>query len=113
MTTHDVQPASTERLVNIAGAVRVRDEPQCISPHVAPGFVGGPREPSIDGVTDAENMKMQTWWNRAMCREMKIPEGYQSVAVLMIKWTRELDQLKSEDEVGRPIVIINISLTRD
>lgn len=55
---------------------------------------------SPTGVTDEDNSKMQVCWNRAMCKEMHIPEGYQNIAVLIIKWTEELDQLKSGDEVS-------------
>lgn len=61
----------------------------------------GPRETSSHGVTDEENSKMQVIWDQAMCKEMQIPSGYQNVAVLIIKWTEELDQVKSGSEVGR------------
>jgi hypothetical protein len=86
--------------VNFIGAAVVQDEPQCDSPDVAPPLVGGPRETSTHGVTDEDNSKMQVCWNRVMCEEMNIPEGYQNVAVLIIKWIEELDQLKSGNEVS-------------
>lgn len=38
--------------------------------------------------------QMQLAWNEAMCLD-----GYKSVAVLIIKWSKELDQLNCEPEV--------------
>ncbi len=58
--------------------------------------------PADEGVTDEDNSKMEVWWNKAMCAEMDIPEGYQNVAVLIIKWIEELDELKTGDEVSEP-----------
>ena len=52
-----------------------------------------------EGITDEENSKMQVWFHKAMCDELKIPEGYQHVAVLIIKWAEELDELKCAEEV--------------
>ena len=100
MATQERQLLASGQYVNFAGAAVVQDERQHLSPDIAPALIVDPRETSIDGVTDEENSRMQVWWNRAMCEEMKIPEGYQNVAVLIIKWTEELDQLKSGNEVS-------------
>ncbi|KAF2839379.1 hypothetical protein M501DRAFT_1016460 [Patellaria atrata CBS 101060] len=52
-----------------------------------------------DLVTEEENSKMQISWNTAMCAEMKIPLGYQEVAVLIIKWADAIDELECSKEV--------------
>ena len=43
--------------------------------------------------------EMQTWWAEAIARNMDLPEGYSHVAVLIIKWADQLDELKTGDEV--------------
>ena len=54
---------------------------------------------SVDDFTDGDISQRQVWWNRAMCEVMKVPEGYRNVAVLIIKWTKKLDQLNCTKEV--------------
>jgi len=44
---------------------------------------------------------MQSWWDEAIVRNMDLPDGYISVAVLLIKWDAELDELKTGEEVER------------
>ena len=44
--------------------------------------------------------EMQLWWDEAIARNMNLPDGYQNVAVLIIKWSEELDELKTAAEVG-------------
>jgi hypothetical protein len=43
--------------------------------------------------------EMQVWWDESIRRYMNLPDGYQRVAVLIIKWDDELDDLKTRDEV--------------
>lgn len=45
----------------------------------------------------ADDMRM--WWNEAIAQNMHLPEGYAKVAVLIIKWADELDELKTKAEV--------------
>ena len=45
--------------------------------------------------------EMQNWWAEAIARNMDLPEGYSHVAVLIIKWADQLDELKTGDEVCR------------
>ena len=94
MTTQDTQAATTEKLVGFSGVARVSDEPH-----------GRPEEPSADGVSHEEIMKLQLCWNSTMCKVMKIPEGYQDVTVLIIKWNEKLDELNTKDEVRFQLVI--------
>jgi hypothetical protein len=42
---------------------------------------------------------MQSWWDEAIVRNMDLPDGYVNVAVLLIKWDAELDELKTGEEV--------------
>ena len=44
--------------------------------------------------------EMQLWWDEAIARNMNLPDGYQNVAVLIIKWSKELDELKTAAEVS-------------
>ena len=44
---------------------------------------------------------MQSWWDEAIVRNMDLPDGYSSVAVLLVKWAAELDELKTGEE-ARP-----------
>ena len=39
------------------------------------------------------------WWNEAIAKNMNLPEGYEQVSVLIIKWADELDELKTKAEV--------------
>lgn len=43
---------------------------------------------------------MQLWWDEAISRNMNIPDGYRDVAVLIIKWDDDIDQLKCAPEVS-------------
>lgn len=101
MTTLEMQPLPSGKVVNFSGAAVVQDQGQSVTAEVTPRLTGVSGETSTNGVTDEENSRMQVCWNQAMCKEMEIPEGYQSVAVLIIKWCKELDQLKSESEVSQ------------
>lgn len=49
--------------------------------------------------------QMQIRWDRAMCNELKIPEGYRKVSVLLIKWRNDEDQLRTEEEVRRLLLL--------
>jgi hypothetical protein len=52
---------------------------------------------------DAEEQErleeMQSWWKNEMKKHMNQPDGYRRVAVLLIKWADELDELKTKNEV--------------
>ncbi|KAJ4300761.1 hypothetical protein N0V90_002849 [Kalmusia sp. IMI 367209] len=38
------------------------------------------------------------WWDEAIGRNMDLPDGYSKVAVLIVKWADELDELKTRAE---------------
>jgi len=46
----------------------------------------------------SENSELQLWWDKAMCDELKLPSGYRKAAVLLIKWSRKIDEFK---EIGQ------------
>ena len=46
----------------------------------------------------SENSELQLWWDEAMCDELKLPSGYRKAAVLLIKWSRKIDEFK---EIGQ------------
>jgi len=47
----------------------------------------------------SENSELQMWWDQAMCKELKLPSGYRKAAVLLIKWSREIDEFKEKGEM--------------
>jgi hypothetical protein len=52
--------------------------------------------------TDDEKKRaatMRMWWDEAMAKHMVLSEGYSRVAVLIIKWADELDDLRTKKEV--------------
>ena len=51
-------------------------------------------------VMQKKSSEMQLWWDEAIARSMNLPDGYQNVAVLIIKWSEELDELKTAAEVS-------------
>lgn len=53
---------------------------------------------AADADYKAKTAEMQEWWTEAVARNMDLPEGYQKVAVLIIKWADELDELKTGGE---------------
>jgi hypothetical protein len=56
--------------------------------------------PSPEDIEDQERAEqMQTWWNAEMKKHMNQPDGYAKVAVLLIKWADDLDELETRKEV--------------
>lgn len=55
--------------------------------------------------------EMQMWWDEAIGRNFDLPDGYAKVAVLLIKWDDELDELKTRAEVrvGSSVTLVCIS----
>lgn len=103
MTTQKVEPRVGDTLIDFKGMAIIHTAPQSSSNAITDGLNEEAREPSQEGVQDDENSKMMSHWNTVMCGEMKVPQGYQNVAVLIIKWNEDLDELKSADEVGHTI----------
>ena len=48
---------------------------------------------------DDANRRMQLWWEEAIAKNMDVSDTYSNVAVLIIKWADELDDLKTRAEV--------------
>ncbi|KAF2444218.1 hypothetical protein P171DRAFT_361646 [Karstenula rhodostoma CBS 690.94] len=51
-----------------------------------------------DAVLQKRAAEMQMWWDEAIVRNMDLPDGYTKVAVLLVKWEDELDELKTRAE---------------
>lgn len=47
-----------------------------------------------------EAQQMQSWWDEGIAKNMDLTDGYSKVAVLLIKWADEIDDLKTAKEVG-------------
>lgn len=56
-------------------------------------------EPSEDAAAQHKAAEMQVWWEESIAKNMGLSDGYQRVAVLLIKWDDGLDELKTRDEV--------------
>jgi len=52
-----------------------------------------------DAAFDERAAEMQMWWDESIRRNMNLPDGYSKVAVLLIKWADELDELRTKAEV--------------
>ena len=92
----DVQIGTMGKLVDVSGTVRVAEQPHGLSSlpvHRSSGAA------TTDGMNGKQDVKLRQCWESTMCQEMQIPEGYKDVFVLIIKWHRDLDELKTEDEV--------------
>jgi hypothetical protein len=48
---------------------------------------------------DEEQSRLQEHWDKSIAKHMNLPDGYQNVFVLMIKWEDEIDQLGVRQEV--------------
>jgi hypothetical protein len=44
----------------------------------------------------SKESRLQLQWDRAMCNELGLPQGYLKVSVLLVKWREEIDQFKSD-----------------
>ena len=45
-----------------------------------------------------DDSELQLWWDQEMCRELKLPPGYRNVAVLLIKWSPDIDEFKERGQ---------------
>jgi hypothetical protein len=48
---------------------------------------------------DEEQSILQECWDKSIAKHMDLPDGYQNVHVLMIKWADKIDQLRVRQEV--------------
>ncbi|KAF2851286.1 hypothetical protein T440DRAFT_449317 [Plenodomus tracheiphilus IPT5] len=46
----------------------------------------------------SKTQEMQSWWEEAYAKHMKTPDGYAKVAVLLVKWEDEVDDMKTAKE---------------
>jgi uncharacterized glyoxalase superfamily protein PhnB len=83
----------------------IEDEHKCSSSRAQGGQLVEQSMPSQAAILEQERAEqMQTWWNKAMKKHMNQPNGYANVAVLLIKWADELDELKTRKEVRHRVL---------
>lgn len=50
---------------------------------------------------DVQSVRMRELWDKVVCEQLKIPDTYRSVAVLIVHWHPDLDvDLKCASEVN-------------
>lgn len=74
---------------------------QAVAPLSADASLEPSNEAAEDGVDKEHADNMRMWWNEAIAKNMNLPEGYEQVAVLIIRWADELDELNTKAEVLR------------
>lgn len=89
------------RQAHVSETTLLGDGPQYARRPAEGTLTGAPVDTKCNKITDEENSKMQLWFNSATREAFDIPEGYQQVTVLIIKWKADIDELKTQDEVCR------------
>ncbi|KAG9191752.1 hypothetical protein G6011_10486 [Alternaria panax] len=100
--TTDTAPRNTNPLPDkvINADIRIRsvaDEP------TRNGQTRQPDGPLVESTPAAEHGSagaetQKNWWSEAIAKNMHLPDGYARVAVLLIKWADNLDELRTADE---------------
>lgn len=65
--------------------------------HVEPVLLSESSKSDSSYSEDAQ--RMQSQWEESIAKHRKAPEGYVNVAVLLIKWEDEIDDMKTGKEV--------------
>lgn len=77
----------------------IEDDPNgSIHDETSAQLVEQPTPSAEDVETQERAEEMQSWWNNEMKKHMDQPDGYAKVAVLLIKWDDELDELNTKNE---------------
>ncbi|KAL6707394.1 hypothetical protein ACN47E_004173 [Coniothyrium glycines] len=100
--TNDIVPHNTNPLPNkvIHADIRIQgidDEPETTTSQSLVAVVQEERNDENDAFRKAAE-RMRVHWEQAIGKDMRQPDGYSHVAVLLIKWADELDQLKTAKE---------------
>lgn len=61
---------------------------------------------------DEEQSVLQEHWDKSIAKHMNLPDGYQNVYVLMIKWADAIDQLGVREEVLSCYTALNSQYSR-
>ncbi|KAI8939315.1 hypothetical protein NX059_003105 [Plenodomus lindquistii] len=75
-------------------------EPPTVHDHVEPINLSdaSPYEEEPHSDYPEKSQKMQSWWEEAYAKHMKTPEGYTKVAVLLVRWEDEIDDMRTGKE---------------
>jgi hypothetical protein len=118
--TSDIAPRNTNPLPNkiIHADIRIQsidDEPKRGETPLEDRQLVVQSKPSgEDAFYRAKAAEMQNWWTEAIAKNMDLPDGYSKVAVLLIKWVDELDELRTGEEVsGRGSRVQCFTLTKN
>jgi len=101
-----LQASSGEAVVSLADGVHV--ESAAIQPANPAALISGGVQTEEEGWHQEQKSKaleQQLCFDSAMREELGLPGGYKKVAVLIIKWSRKLDQLKCDAEVSLKISV--------
>lgn len=91
------------KTVHIDGDLTVEDRPgDGATATQLPGLVQESSDASEDVAAQRKAAEMQMWWEESIAKNMGLSDGYQKVAVLLIKWDDGLDELKTKNEVRYP-----------
>lgn len=78
----------------------IEDEPERDGAHSQGDEVVAQSKPTPEDVANQKHQsEMQMWWDEAIAKNLNLPDGYSKVAVLLIKWADEVDDLKTGKEV--------------
>lgn len=81
-------------------ALPINGSSQAHSPHSSSESPIRSRAQNLTSKSEKDNSAWQLVWNRTVRQELNLPEGYDRVTVLIIKWKNEIDELKTEKEVS-------------
>ena len=70
------------------------------SPHSPSESPTPSKAQDLISTSEKDNSTWQLDWNRTVRQELNLPEGYDRVTVLIIKWENDIDELKTEKEVS-------------
>lgn len=78
----------------------IEDEPKNDSVALRDSEALVQRKPSQESIAyQKQKAEMQMWWDEAIAKNLNLPDGYSKVAVLLIKWADEVDELRTGKEV--------------
>lgn len=72
-----------------------------VADHIDDNYISQSSHDSTPEAFTSPDADMQAWWDDTIARNMNVSDYYTHVAVLLIKWSDELDDLRTRDEVSK------------
>jgi len=91
---------------------RKRSAEEAFETHPPEGSNSKLKKPASDRAQE-NSLAMRGWWAEAIARNMGTPRAYAKVAVLLLKWTDELDERKTGEEVSNSRFKLRFTLVED